>query len=91
MLWEDIWKGSILSRKWAELHSLMETIIPLSMRKNLLQITAVFFQLPLSMIAYDQFIILSEQLDKVRGAQERDIWTFMWGQSKNSAKKPMRS
>lgn len=78
---------NILKNKWVELHSFAENDNISIQQAKLVMNYYNLFQLPLSMIAHEQFNILSGQLEAIRDKEELDTWSFMWGNSKYSAKK----
>ena len=87
LLWDDIWNGDIRKIKYPELHSFTQKeSISIKEAKELENIYNLF-QLPLSIQAHQQFHLLSGELNNIRNSDDKDTWTFNWGNNKNITKK----
>lgn len=87
LLWKDRWSGQPLMDKFPELHSFTnDDNIPMHKDKTPDNYYSMF-QLPLSNVAHQQFIQLSNSLDQIRNNQDIDIWKFIWGDYGYNTKK----
>jgi hypothetical protein len=79
LLWHDLWNGSVRNLQFPELfsYSTRSTIIV----KQILELDNISdnFQLPLSEVAFQQYLQLSQEIEQLVITDERDIWTYIWG------------
>ena len=50
----------------------------------------ILFHLPLSMEAYNQFLLLENKVDNFQLTTDKDWWTYIWGTSQFSSQKAYR-
>ena len=86
-LWSDLWNGNIRSLSAPQLFSFTnDQAITVKSAWNLPELHQLF-QLPLSEQAYQQFLILSEELAEFNLNNSPDLWTYIWGNQSFSTRK----
>ena len=86
-LWQDLWNNQVHRLLYPQLHSFAKKEqVTVAQAKDLEQLHELF-HLPLSEQAYQQYILLSTELDNIHIQMDQDIWTYIWGSSVYSSRK----
>jgi urate oxidase len=81
LLWHDMWNSSIKSLHSAELFSdTTQSNITVQQAKEMENLHDMF-QLPMSNEAFQQYLNLMEELANLPETQDKDVWTYIWGNS----------
>ena len=87
LLWDDIWNEDIRKIKYPELHSFTQKeSMSIKQAKELENLYSLF-QLPLSIQAHQQFHLLSRELYNIKNSEDKDKWSFNWGNNNNITRK----
>jgi hypothetical protein len=90
LFWQDMWNGSILQHDYPQLYSFTKNN-QVSLKSVLhLESLEDHFHLPLSVKAFTQFCELDIILQSLQGNNEKDTWTYIWGNGQYSAAKAYR-
>jgi hypothetical protein len=79
LLWQDLWNGSVRFLQFSELFSY--TTRSAITVKQILELATIsdIFQLPLSEVAFQRYLQLNQEIEQMIITDERDIWTYIWG------------
>jgi hypothetical protein len=77
LLWQDMWADKVRCHCLVELYFFTTgDIITLQQARSLNNLHDIF-QLPLSEVAFDQYIALSSHLDSLSLTDDKDIWSYI--------------
>jgi hypothetical protein len=81
LLWHDMWNSSIKSLYSTELFSDTTQINITVQQAKEMENLHDMFQLPMSNEAFQQYLNLMEELANLPKTQDKDVWTYIWGNS----------
>jgi hypothetical protein len=87
LFWQDMWNGRILAMTYHKLHSCAinkDVTVRTILDSEALQEN---FNLPLSEIVFNQFCELDIFLQSIQIGNDKDTWSYIWGNQQYSASK----
>jgi hypothetical protein len=91
LLWHDMWNNSVRVLHSAELFSYTtQSNMSVHKAKELENLHEIF-QLPLSDVAFQQYLALNEELENLPQTQNKDVWTYIWGTAQFSVSKAYKA
>ena len=88
--WTDLWDGHVHSQIFPELFSFAKNKRVTFSKAFHTEPLHTLFLLPLSVEAYNQFLLLEIKLDNFQLSVEKDWWTYIWGTPHFSSQKAYR-
>lgn len=94
LFWQDLWNEKVRKESYPRLFSFAKDKNITAERFILQENPSSLFHLPLSQRAYEEFEVLQVELQNLRNhlqdSNEKDIWSYIWGNNKFSASKLYR-
>lgn len=79
LFWLDAWHGAPLNEQWPHLFSYAHEELTLVQHFLSEEDKSTFFQVPLSVEAFDQYQVMISELDNVQLTQDKDSWGIYLG------------
>jgi hypothetical protein len=90
LFWDDLWSGQILRLTFPELYSFTKKPnMTLAGAKSSTSLISTF-NLPLSVEAFEHFLILEQVVHNFQPTDPKDEWTYIWGRPGFSCSKAYR-
>lgn len=90
LFWEDTWNGKMLRYEYPELYSFAKQTNIRVAKVLMLNQFQDHFQLPLSEIAFNQFLEVEIWLHSMQQSEMADEWSYIWGSKDFSSNKIYR-
>ena len=81
LFWTDVWHGVPLSEQWPHLFSFAQEEHTLVQQFLAAEDKSIFFHVPLSIEAHEQYQMMTSELDDIHLTQSKEIWSYIWGSS----------
>ncbi|TVU46354.1 hypothetical protein EJB05_05881, partial [Eragrostis curvula] len=87
LLWDDFWGQGVPRVQFPHLHSFTNRPQISLLEASNTEPVHLLFHLPLTVEAYQQYLILAEEINSVHLRNERDVWTYNWSSAIYSSSK----